>query len=96
MPELSGHIISNVVVTDNAKNSLMLSITNNKNQSVKALIDSGAQSCYMSSQLAQEWKVPIKRLPKPIFIWNVDGTRNKSKAMTHYTIIPIKTDGVRY
>ena len=74
----------------------MLPITLGKNKTAEALIDSGAQSCYMSSQLARELQAPIKQLPKLILVWNVDGTRNKSDAMTHYTIIPIKIGDLQY
>ena len=74
----------------------MLPITLEKNKSVEALINSGAQSCYMSNQLVREIKAPIRRLFRPKVVWNVDGTRNKSKAMAHYMIIPIQIGNLKY
>jgi hypothetical protein len=43
-----------------------------------ALVDSGATENFMNLSYAKWLKLPIKQLPQPRKLYNVDGTENKS------------------
>ena len=49
-----------------------------------ALIDSGATENFMSLHYAKYLHMPIKKMPKPQMVYNVDGSPNKSGGIAHY------------
>ena len=50
-----------------------------------ALLDSGATENFMSLQYTKYLQLPIKVLPEPRRLFNVDGTRNKAEDLKYYT-----------
>ena len=44
---------------------------------VEALLDSGAMGLVMSSEFARKQRFKLKKIERPIYIRNVDGTLNK-------------------
>ncbi|ESK87125.1 protease [Moniliophthora roreri MCA 2997] len=53
----------------------------------KALIDSGAGGHFISEEEARHLKKPWMKLDKPIKVYNVDGTRNKTSWIIHSVTI---------
>src|SRR5258707_2721037 len=56
-----------------------------------ALLDSGATENFMNLSYAKWLKLPIKQLPKPRKLFNVDGTENRSGDLRHYTVLNVRT-----
>src|SRR5258708_34069702 len=56
-----------------------------------ALLDSGATENFMNLSYAKWLKLPIKQLPKPRKLFNVDGTENRSGDLRHYTVLNVWT-----
>jgi hypothetical protein len=56
-----------------------------------SLVDSGATENFMNLQYAKWLKLPIKQLPQPRPLFNVDGTENKSGTLQHYTNLSLQT-----
>jgi hypothetical protein len=56
-----------------------------------ALVDSGATENFMNLSYAKWLKLPIKRLPQPRKLYNVDGTENKSGEL--YTDLQVRNGG---
>jgi len=56
-----------------------------------ALIDSGATENFMNLEYAKWLKLPIKQLPEPRKLFNVDGTANKSGDLRFFTDLQTKT-----
>ena len=51
----------------------------------RALIDSGAEGCFIHHRLTRRYRIPTKRLPWSIRVSNVDGTVNQSGNITQLT-----------
>ena len=64
--------------------SLPILIMNQNKENVKtlALIDSRARGKFINRKYAEQQKFPVQNLQKPIMPRNVDGTINKSGAIT--------------
>src|SRR5258708_33721756 len=56
-----------------------------------ALLDSGATENFMNLSYAKWLKLPIKQLPKPRKLFNVDRTENRSGDLRYYTILNVRT-----
>src|SRR5260370_38828609 len=56
-----------------------------------ALLDSGATENFMNLSYAKWLKLPIKQLPNPHKLFNIDGTENRSEDLRYYTIINVCT-----
>ena len=56
-----------------------------------ALVDSGATENFMNLTYAKWLRLPIKRLPEPRKLFNVDGTENKSGRLQFYTDLDVRT-----
>src|SRR3981081_1217821 len=56
-----------------------------------ALIDSGATENFMNLTYAKWLRLPIKRLPFPRKLFNVDGTENRSGQLQFYTDLEVQT-----
>src|SRR5258708_14583381 len=60
----------------------------------KALVDSGATNNFMHPQFAARMGIGTKELPNPRKIWNIDGTMNKGRYLTHYVHLDVQTKGI--
>jgi hypothetical protein len=56
-----------------------------------ALLDSGATENFMNLAYAKWLRLPIKQLPEPRPVLNVDGTENKSGRLKYYTNLNVQT-----
>ena len=56
-----------------------------------ALLDSGATENFMNLGYARWLKLPIKALPQPRKLFNVDGTENQDGAIKYYTDLQVRT-----
>ena len=56
-----------------------------------ALVDSGATENFMNLTYAKWLCLPIKRLPEPRKLFNVDGTENKIGRLQFYTDLDVRT-----
>jgi len=50
---------------------------------VKALLDSGATGMFIDKKFAEENRIAMRPLNKPIRVYNVDGTLNQGGSITH-------------
>jgi hypothetical protein len=58
-----------------------------------ALVDSGATENFLNLSYAKWLKLPIKRLPQPRKLFNVDGTENKSRELQFYMDLQVRNGG---
>jgi hypothetical protein len=56
-----------------------------------ALIDSGATENFMSQDYARYARLPLKQLPRPRKVFNVDGTPNRNGDITCYVDLELRT-----
>ena len=56
-----------------------------KNVETNALLDSGAGGIFMDKNYIKQHHITMELLPKPIKVYNVDGTQNKTGSITWYT-----------
>ncbi len=64
---------------------------NSKRAETISLLDSGATENFLNLDYAKWLKLPIKRLPFPRKLFNVDGTENKAGQLQFYTDLAIRT-----
>jgi len=50
---------------------------------VEALLDSGAMGLVMSLEFAKKQKFKLKKIERPIYIRNMDGSFNKERPIEH-------------
>jgi len=62
---------------------------------VEALLDSGATGLVMSSEFARKQEFKLKRLDRPIYVRNVDGSLNKKKPIKYTVEVNIYYQGHR-
>ena len=60
-----------------------------------ALVDSGATENFMNLKHAKYLKLPIKRLPKPRKLFNIDGTTNQDGELQFFTDLQVQTETQR-
>ncbi len=65
--------------------------SNSKRAETISLLDSGATENFLNLDYAKWLKLPIKRLPFPRKLFNVDGTENKAGQLQFYTDLAIRT-----
>ena len=56
-----------------------------------ALLDSGATENFMNLSYAKWLQLPIKQLPEPRPVLNINGTENKSSKLKYYTDLNVRT-----
>jgi hypothetical protein len=56
-----------------------------------ALLDSGATENFMNLAYAKWLQLPIKTLPEPKPLLNIDRTENKSGKLRYYTDLDVRT-----
>ena len=62
-----------------------------KRTETTALVDCGATENFINTDHAYAMKLPLKRLPKPREVFNVDKTPNRQGPITHYTDLVVRT-----
>ena len=72
------------------KNSLFLEVTleGKKNVETIALIDSGAGGKFIDQNFAKKEQLETKDLEKPLIVYNVDGTLNKTGTVRGCSLHP--------
>ncbi len=65
--------------------------SNSKRAETISLLDSGATKNFLNLDYAKWLNLPIKRLPFPRKLFNVDGTENKAGQLQFYTDLAIRT-----
>jgi hypothetical protein len=58
-----------------------------------ALVDSEATENFMNLSYTKWLKLPIKQLPQPRKLYNIDGTENKSGELQFYTDLQVQNGG---
>ena len=56
-----------------------------------SLLNSGATENFLNLEYAKWLHLPIKRMPHPRKLFNVDGTENKAGQLQYYTDLAIRT-----
>ena len=94
-PTLSIYSVQAVTVIN--KNSLFLEVTleGKKNVETIALIDSGAGGKFIDQNFAKKEQLETKDLEKPLVVYNVDGTLNKTGTIRKYVELPMVINGRR-
>jgi len=64
-----------------------------KRADITALVDSGATENFMNLTYAKWLRLPIKKLPNPRKLFNVDGTENKAGELLFYTDLQVRSGG---
>ena len=64
-----------------------------KRAEITALVDSGATENFMNLTYAKWLCLPIKKLPNPRKLFNVDGTENKVGELLFYTDLQVRSGG---
>ncbi|KAJ8581507.1 hypothetical protein M405DRAFT_684592, partial [Rhizopogon salebrosus TDB-379] len=62
----------------------------NKEAEVKALVDSGASSLFISERFVKEKQVQTRQLRRALPVRNIDGTYNKARSIKSYTELGLK------
>ena len=65
--------------------------TLNKRAETPALLDSGATENFINHRYATHMRLPVKKLPTPRKVFNVDGTPNKKGDIQFYTDLEVRT-----
>ena len=65
-----------------------------KRAEVVALLDSGAAENFMNLSYARWLHLPIKHIPEPRRLFNVDNTENKSGKLCYYMDLDVRTGSV--
>ena len=63
--------------------------SNSKRAKTISLLDSGATKNFLNRNYAKWLKLPIKKLPFPRKLFNIDGTENKARQLQFYTNLAI-------
>ena len=74
---------------------VQLASNQEKNQIVETegLVDSGAGGVFIDQNFARRKKLPLKKLDKPLPVFNVDGTPNKKGTITQSTTLDLNISG---
>jgi hypothetical protein len=65
----------------------------NRSKSIEAMLDSGAQGCFMHPHFIKENNITTIALKKPIGLGNIDGSPNRSGSITHYAVLKVLVNG---
>jgi hypothetical protein len=66
---------------------------NNKTVDLEALLDSGAGGLFIDETFARRNDFVLHRLPRPLNVYNVDGTSNKKGTITSYVKADLTVGG---
>jgi hypothetical protein len=90
------HVLYDSGNTTDIHNHFYVPITlqgTHRSKSIEAMLDSGAQGCFMHLHFVKENNVTTIALKKPIGLGNIDGSPNQSGSITHYAILKVLVDG---
>ena len=96
MPEISSITIYNVVEAEIDRNAIFLPITiesktdKKKTIDTKALLDTGAGGKFIDQNFILAHGIKTRKLEKPITVYNVDGTKNKTGTITQYVDLNLR------
>jgi hypothetical protein len=65
----------------------------NRTTTTVAMIDSGAQGCFVNPDFVRKHNIQQKPLKNPIRVGNIDGSSNSGGYITHYTILEVVVNG---
>jgi hypothetical protein len=65
----------------------------NCSKSIEAMLDSGAQGCFMHPCFVKENKITTIVLMKPIGLGNINDSPNHSGSITHYVVLKVLVNG---
>ncbi|EGN91060.1 hypothetical protein SERLA73DRAFT_67790, partial [Serpula lacrymans var. lacrymans S7.3] len=60
---------------------------------VEALLDSGCTGSCIDSQFVKDKRYETRKIPRPIPVYNADGTLNKNGAINEFVILLMEIDG---
>ena len=86
--------ISHVTVQSISKRRLSVPIkieTENNTENLVALVDCGAEGIFIDKRIAHKWRK--RKTPRPIRVYNVDGTINKEGEIDEQCLITFKMNG---
>ena len=69
---------------------LLCEQSGNKNVKTKALLDTGAGGKFIDQNFVLQNNLRTRKLGKPITIYNVDGTENKTGTITQYVDVNLQ------
>ncbi|OAX30548.1 hypothetical protein K503DRAFT_659735, partial [Rhizopogon vinicolor AM-OR11-026] len=61
----------------------------NREKKVKALVDSGASTLFISKRFVEQNSVSTRKLLRPIPVRNIDGSLNSEGSMTEYAVLTL-------
>src|SRR5712664_3648216 len=59
----------------------------------RILVDSGATDNFIHPKFVKRLRVGMQELERPMKIWNIDGTTNRARRLTHFVDLLVKTKG---
>ena len=62
-------------------------LTDKRGFTVEALLDCGVTGCYIDDGFVTAKSLPTEQLPRPVPVYNADGTHNKGGSITHMAIL---------
>jgi hypothetical protein len=65
----------------------------NHSKSIEAMLDSGAQGCFMYLHFVKENNITTIALKKPIGLGNINSSPNCSGSIMHYAVLQVLVDG---
>lgn len=86
--------LSRVILVVRNERALHIPITvGRKDVEARAFIDSGATGIFISPRFVREHRLRTEPLPRPIPVFNVDGTPNKEALITRRALLSYKISG---
>ncbi|EGN91392.1 hypothetical protein SERLA73DRAFT_80566 [Serpula lacrymans var. lacrymans S7.3] len=64
-----------------------------QSETVEALLDSGCTGSCIDSQFVKDKRYETRKIPRPIPVYNADGTLNKNGAINEFVILLMEIDG---
>jgi len=59
----------------------------------RILVDSGATDNFIHPKFVKRLQVGMQELERPMKIWNIDGTTNRARRLTHFVDLLVQTKG---
>ena len=71
-------------MSDNLRSALNIDMVMTTTQKTEfALLDSGATENFLDPRTVERLRIPIQTLSEPQIIYNIDGSLNKARSITH-------------
>ena len=65
-------------------------LTDRRGFAIEALLDCGAMGCYIDKGFAVTKNLPMEQLPRPIPVYNADGTHNEGGPISHTVTLRVQ------